>query len=208
MGCCASTRRWAPTTRQYKLPWRASDEERASSFPLDALTFVVTHFLPHLNQDAVYRILRAEGLNRVPPSGQTCKLQGTFKDYQVGFVHVDVKHLYKLRDRDSSICNRYLLVAINRASRYIHLALKDDETTTSPSHSLRTPSMPSPAESPHVLTDPAPASPPMPSRQPARGTACNTVRRPCTPKTNGMVGRFNGRVQRDVLGITIYTTPT
>ena len=41
---------------------------RCTGFPLDALTFVVTHFLPHLNRDAVYRILKAEGLNRLPPS--------------------------------------------------------------------------------------------------------------------------------------------
>jgi transposase InsO family protein len=27
--------------------------------------------------------------------------------------------------------------------------------------------------------------------------------RPYTPRTNGMVERFNGRVQREVLGITI-----
>lgn len=29
--------------------------------------------------------------------------------------------------------------------------------------------------------------------------------RPYTPKTNGMVERFNGRVQREVLGITLYS---
>ena len=29
--------------------------------------------------------------------------------------------------------------------------------------------------------------------------------RPYTPKTNGMVERFNGRVQREVLGITPYS---
>ena len=29
--------------------------------------------------------------------------------------------------------------------------------------------------------------------------------RPYTPKTNGMVERFNGRVQREVLGITIHS---
>ena len=29
--------------------------------------------------------------------------------------------------------------------------------------------------------------------------------RPYTPRTNGMVERFNGRVQREVLGITIYS---
>ena len=27
--------------------------------------------------------------------------------------------------------------------------------------------------------------------------------RPYTPKTNGMVERFNGRIQREVLGITV-----
>ena len=56
------------SARPHTLPWKASEEERAivcalrraTGFPLDDLTFVVTHFLPHLNQDAVYRILKAE----------------------------------------------------------------------------------------------------------------------------------------------------
>ena len=57
------------SSRPHKLPWRASEEERAvvcaprraTGFPLDDLTFVVTHFLPHLNRHAVYRILKAKG---------------------------------------------------------------------------------------------------------------------------------------------------
>ncbi|SFL98724.1 hypothetical protein SAMN04488125_1352 [Methylorubrum salsuginis] len=40
---------------------------RSTGFPLDALIFVVSHFLPHRNRDAVHRILKAEGLNRLPP---------------------------------------------------------------------------------------------------------------------------------------------
>jgi transposase len=60
------------SSRPHKLPWKATDEERAivcalrqaTGFPLDDLTFVVSHFLPHLNRDAVYRILKAEGLGR------------------------------------------------------------------------------------------------------------------------------------------------
>ena len=60
------------SARPHKLPWRATDEERAivcalrraTGFPLDDLTFVVSHFLPYLNRDAVYRILKAEGLER------------------------------------------------------------------------------------------------------------------------------------------------
>src|SRR4028119_56183 len=57
------------SSRPRKLPWKASEEERAgvrelrrgSGFPLDDLTFVVAHFLPHLDRDNVYRILRAAG---------------------------------------------------------------------------------------------------------------------------------------------------
>jgi len=46
---------------------------RATGFPLDDLTLVVTHFLPHLNRDAVYRILKAEGLGRLPPASRPRK---------------------------------------------------------------------------------------------------------------------------------------
>ena len=62
------------SARPHKLPWKASEEERAvvcalrraTGFPLDDLTFVVAHFLPHLGRDNVYRILKAEGLSRRP----------------------------------------------------------------------------------------------------------------------------------------------
>src|SRR5688500_10010168 len=44
------------SSRPHRLPWKASEEERAvvcalrraTGFPLDELTFVVRHFLPHL----------------------------------------------------------------------------------------------------------------------------------------------------------------
>jgi transposase len=63
------------SSRPRRLPWKASEEERAvvcelrraTGFPLDDLTFVVAHFLPHLDRDNVYRILRAAGLSRRPP---------------------------------------------------------------------------------------------------------------------------------------------
>src|SRR5215217_6982417 len=89
------------SSRPQTLPWKASEEERAivcalrraTGFPLDDLTFVVTHFLPHLNRDAVYRILRAEGLGRLPPASRPRQPAGAFREYDLGFVHLDVKHL-------------------------------------------------------------------------------------------------------------------
>src|ERR1700759_1636693 len=67
------------SARPHQLPWKATEEERAivcmlrrvTNFALDDLTFVITHFLPHLNRDSIWRIL---------------------KDYALGFVHIDSKH--------------------------------------------------------------------------------------------------------------------
>jgi transposase InsO family protein len=202
------------SARPHKLPWKASEEERAivcalrraTGFPLDDLTFVLTHFLPHLNRDAVYRILKAEGLNRLPPATRTRKPHGVFKEYELGFVHLDVKHLPKLRDRDGVTRKRYLYVAIDRCSRFVHLAVKDDETTASAIAFLNEAIRAFPFRVTHVLTD--------------RGSCfvadgfeavCRRLKvehrttRPYTPRTNGMVERFNGRVQREVLGITIHS---
>jgi transposase InsO family protein len=202
------------SARPHKLPWKASDEERAivcalrrsTGFPLDDLTFIVSHFLPHLNRDAVYRILKAEGLNRLPPSERTRKPHGTFKDYEVGFVHMDVKHLPKLQDRDRVMRKRYLYVAIDRASRYVHLAVKDNETTASAVAFLDEALSAFPFRVTHVLTDRGSCF-----TADAFEAACerhgvqHRKTRPYTPKTNGMVERFNGRVQREVLGITLYS---
>ena len=129
------------SARPHRLPWKATEEERAvvcalrraTNFALDDLTFVVSHFLPHLNRDSVWRILRAEGLNRRPPpsSDRPKRGQGRFKDYDLGFVHIDIKHLPKLRTADGERRKRYLYVAIDRRSRSVHLAVKDDATTKS-----------------------------------------------------------------------------
>src|SRR3954453_14788200 len=87
--------------RPRKLPWKASEEgravvcelRRATGFPLDDLTFVVRHFLPHLDRDNVYRILRAAGLGRAPAPAKPETPASEFKEYELGFVHLhlDVK---------------------------------------------------------------------------------------------------------------------
>src|SRR5215212_6016060 len=200
------------SSRPHKLAWKATEEERAivcalrraTGFPLDDLTFVVTHFLPHLNRDAVSRILKAEGLGRLPPAQQRQRKSGTFKDYDLGFVHIDIKHLPKLRTTNGERRKRYLYVAIDRCSRSVHLAVKDDETEQSAIAFLKEAARAFPFKVTHVLTDRG-------SCFTADGfeVACRQLKvehrktKPYTPQTNGLVERFNGRVQREVLGITI-----
>ena len=149
------------SSRPHKLPWKASEEERAvvcelrraTGFPLDDLTFVVRHFLPHLDRDNVYRILKAAGLSRRPAPAKPETPASKFKEYELGFVHVDVKHLPKLRTADGELRKRFLFVAIDRRSRSVHLAVKDDETEASAAAFLREVLAAFPFRVTHLLTD-------------------------------------------------------
>jgi transposase InsO family protein len=200
------------SSRPHKLPWKASEEERAvvcalrraTGFPLDDLTFVVRHFLPHLDRDNVYRILKAAGLSRRPapaaPEGTAAK----FREYELGFVHLDVKHLPKLRTNDGELRKRFLFVAIDRRSRSVHLAVRDDETEASATAFLREALAAFPFRVTHVLTDRGSCFTAEGFEKACRELAVEHRKtRPYTPRTNGMVERFNGRVQREVLGITV-----
>jgi transposase len=200
------------SSRPHKLPWKAAEGERAivcalrqaTGFPLDDHTFLVSHFLPHLNRDAIYRILKAEGLGRLPPAQQRKRKSGTFKDYDLGFVHMDIKHLPKLRTSNGESRKRCLYVAIDRCSRWVHLAVYEDELTASAIAFLKEAVRAFPFKVTHVLTDRS-------SCFTADGfeDVCRQLKvqhrrtKPSTPRMNGLVGRFSQWVQHEVLGITI-----
>src|ERR687897_19890 len=59
----------------------------------------------------------------------------------------------KLRDRDGVLRKRSLSVAIDRASRFVHLAVKDDETTVSAVVFLEAALAALPFQVTHGLTD-------------------------------------------------------
>ena len=200
------------SSRPHRLPWKASEEERAvvcalrraTGCPLDELTFVVRHFLPHLDRDNVHRILGAEGLSRRPAAAAPRREAGTFGEYELGFVHLDVKHLPKLRTADGEWRRRFLFVAIDRRSRSVHLAVKDDETEASARAFLTEALAAFPFRITHVLTDRGSCFTAEGFEKLCRELGIEHRRtRPYTPRTNGMVERFNGRVQHEVLGITV-----
>jgi transposase InsO family protein len=203
------------SARPHRLPWKATEEERAvvcalrrvTNFALDDLTFVVAHFLPHLGRDNVWRILKAEGLGRRPKlaSERPARGQGAFRDYDLGFVHIDVKHLPKLQASDGGRRKRFLFVAIDRRSRSVHLAVKDNETERSAIAFLREAAASFPFRLTHVLTDNGSCFTPAFARACAALGAEHRHTRPRTPQTNGMVERFNGRVGSEVLGITLWS---
>jgi len=199
------------SSRPHTLPWKASEEERAivralrraTGFPLDDLTFVVGHFLPHLDRDNVYRILKAAGLSRRPPPAAPERAAGKFKEYELGFVHMDVKHLPKLRTADGELRKRFLFVAIDRRSRSVHLAVRDEETEAVARAFLEEALAAFPFRVTRVLTDRGSCFTAEGFEKRCRELGVEHRKtRPHTPRTNGMAERFNGRVQREVLGIT------
>src|SRR3954466_2338744 len=199
------------SSRPHKLPWKASEEERAvvcalrraTGFPLDDLTFVVRHFLPHLDRDNVYRILKAAGLSRRPAPARPETPASKFKEYELGFLHVDVKHLPKLRASDGELRKRFLFVAIDRRSRSVHLAIKDDETEASAAAFLREVLAAFPFRVTHLLTDRGSCFTADGFEKLCRELGVEHRKtRPYTPRTNGMVERFNGRGRREGLGVT------
>jgi transposase InsO family protein len=148
-----------------------------------------------------------EGLSRRPPpsSDRPKRGQGRFRDYDLGFAHIGVKHLPKLQTADGERRKRYLYVAIDRRSRSVHLAVKDDETTKSATASLREAAAAFPFRLTRVLTDNGSCFTPAFAKACAELGAEYRHTRPYSPQTNGMAERFNGRVGSEVLGITIWS---
>jgi transposase len=187
------------SSRPHKLPWKASEEERAvvrelrraTGFPLDDLTFVARHFLPHLDRDNIYRILRAAGLSRrpAPAAPERAAAAARFKEYELGFIHVDVKHPPKLRTAGGEWRKRYLFVAIDRRSRSVHLAVKDEETEASARAFLEEALTASPFRVTRILPDRGSCFTAEGVERLCRALGVEHRKtRPCTPRTNGMAG--------------------
>jgi pyruvate dehydrogenase E1 component len=72
--------------------------------------------MPNANRSDVYRTLVCFGINRVP---QEKKQQAsTFKEYEPGYLHIDVTYLPKLAGK-----KQYLFVAIDRATRMLYFEI-------------------------------------------------------------------------------------
>ena len=89
---------------------------RQKGLPLDDLVDLVQQPLPEASRSSVYRLLKRNGVSRLPrkeeqETGQDDK-HGQFKDYGPGFVHIDCFYLPKLEGK-----KRYCFVAIDRATR-------------------------------------------------------------------------------------------
>lgn len=132
-----------------------------------------------------------------------------FKSYVPGYLHMDVKYLPQMQDETK---RRYLFVAIDRATRWVFVQIKPAKTAAGAKAFLRALHKACPIKITRLLTDNGKeftdrlfaSRQKEPSGNHALDLLCeqlgieHRLTRPRTPRTNGMVERFNGRIA-DVL---------
>ena len=183
--------------------------------PLDDLLVITRKFInPKVSRAGLQRCLQRHGVSNLTTLRMQQQLERgelpeenpkkTFKDYQPGFIHIDIKYLPQMPDEAQ---RRYLFVAIDRATRWVFLAIYDDQTQVSSVDFLEKLQANCPVKIEKILTDNGTqftdrftCKEKEPSGQHVFDQACekagieHRLIPPRHPQTNGMVERFNGRI--------------
>jgi transposase InsO family protein len=181
--------------------------------PVDDLLRVGRDFLdPSLSRAALLRCLKRNQVNdlkalRVQQLGepeQQTRRRKTFKDYEPGFVHVDIKYLPQLPE-ESDRC--FLFAAIDRASKWVYFEIRDDRKAATARLFVSNLIRRAPFGITHLLTDNEAAFTDRLNRPQGEPSGKHPVDQLCAdqgiahrlipprqPETNGLVERFNGRI--------------
>ena len=174
--------------------------------PLDDLLAVVHEFIePAMSRSALDRLLRRRGHSRLPVPAKTPSTVKSFKAYEPGYVHIDLKYLPQMADETS---RRYVFVAIDRATRWVFIAIKSHKTAAAARSFLSALAKAAPMKIKTLLTDNGREFTDRAFGVRAKDASgehgfdalCQALgiehrlTKPKHPQTNGMVERFNGRI--------------
>lgn len=115
-------------------------------FALDEIWEMTLLYNKNVTRSSVYRCLVRNQVNKVPQKEKE-KLK-KFKEYEPGFLHIDVTYLPKFNDT-----KLYLFVAIDRATRNMFYKVYEDKTALSAEDFLEQCLHFFPFEITHILTD-------------------------------------------------------
>ena len=195
----------------------AVELRRMLFLPLDDLVAIVREFInPKVSRAGLARCLRRHGVSKVrdlqaqalADAGQEKPAVKTFKDYEPGFVHVDIKYLPKMPDEQE---RRYLFVGIDRATRWVFVRIYPDQTDDSSVDFLTRLEQAAPMKIIKLLTDNGTQFTDRFTSKERKPTGKHQFDKRCKafgiehrlipprhPQTNGMVERFNGRISEVV----------
>jgi transposase-like protein len=185
---------------------------RSLLLTVDDLLVVVREFIkPQMVRSSLIRLLARHQVNRledlyVAQSGETeAQKPKTFKDYEPGYIHIDIKYLPNMPNDKQK---RYLLVAIDRATRWVHMEVINDKSAKTTAAFIKRLHEKCPVVIRTILTDNGKEFTDRftvngerePTGNHAFDKACSGLDiehrliPPKHPQTNGMVERFNGRI--------------
>ena len=176
---------------------------------LDDLLAVVREFLnPDVSRSGLDRCLRRHGVGNLRDlqAKAARPKHGDFKAYEPGYIHIDVKYLPQMAHETS---RRYLFVAIDRATRWVFIRIFKAKTAANARRFLRDLERACPIHIRTILTDNGKEFTDRLfglRKRSATGEhefdkLCaelgieHRLTPPKSPQTNGMVERFNGRIE-------------
>ena len=188
--------------------------------PTDDLLAVTREFInPAVSRAGLGRCLRRHGVSvlrdLVVQDSASPAAKKTFKDYEPGFLHIDIKYLPQMPDETA---RRYLFVAIDRATRWVYIEIYADQTESSSVDFLAKVKAACPIKICKLLTDngnqftdrfTSKSKKKEPSGHHVFDRLCKQFEiehrliPPRHPQTNGMVERFNGRIS-DIVNQTRF----
>jgi len=179
---------------------------------IDDILEILKSFIKNINRDNIYKTLRQKGLNRndlfLPQVETEKKVIKKFKNYEPGYIHIDIKFLPKLNNE-----KKYLFVAIDRKTRLVFVKIYEDKTARSAEDFLEKTIAFFPFKINKLLTDNGkeftdkfrkntdykPSGQHVLDIKCARNNIEHRLTKPYTPQTNGMVERMNRKVADNVL---------
>ena len=183
---------------------------------IDDLLVITKEFInSDVSRSGLGRCLVRHKVNNLPalkaaqnPDTAEKKPTKTFKDYEPGFLHIDIKYLPKMPDEAQ---HRYLFVAIDRATRWVYFRIYANQTEVSSVDFLRRVKKACPVKIEKILTDNGTQFTDRFTSKEKQPTGNHAFDQECAqqgvehrlipprhPQTNGMVERFNGRISEVV----------
>ncbi len=104
---------------------------RHTLLPLDDCLYALQPTIPHLTRSSLHRCLKRHGISRLPQVEGEASPKRKFKPYPIGYFHID---LAEVRTAQGKL---YLIVAIDRTSKFAFVELHEKVTRKTAADFLR-----------------------------------------------------------------------
>src|SRR3712207_1297851 len=95
---------------------------RRTLLPLDDVLGCLREAIPTLSRSALHRCLQRHGISRLPQGEEKTSKRERFAETRIGYVHIDVCELRLAQGK------LFLFLAIDRGSKFVHVAFFDANT--------------------------------------------------------------------------------